>query len=41
MGQVWDPMAKSLQTVVTGKATPKAALDSAVEQIKANIAATK
>ncbi|MDF2854817.1 MAG: bacterial extracellular solute-binding family protein [Neobacillus sp.] len=41
MGQVWDPMAKSLQTVVTGKAEPKAALDSAVEQIKANIAATK
>jgi arabinogalactan oligomer / maltooligosaccharide transport system substrate-binding protein len=41
MGQVWDPMAKSLQTVVTGKTEPKAALDSAVEQIKANIAATK
>ena len=41
MGQVWDPMAKSLQTVVTGKATPKAALDSAVEQIKAGIKSTK
>lgn len=41
MGQVWDPMAKSLQTVVTAKTEPKAALDSAVEQIKANIAATK
>jgi arabinogalactan oligomer / maltooligosaccharide transport system substrate-binding protein len=41
MGQVWDPMAKSLQTVVTGKTEPKAALDSAVEQIKANIASTK
>jgi arabinogalactan oligomer / maltooligosaccharide transport system substrate-binding protein len=41
MGQVWDPMAKSLQTVVTGKTEPKAALESAVEQIKANIAATK
>nr|WP_263323344.1 extracellular solute-binding protein [Neobacillus sp. Marseille-Q6967] len=41
MGQVWDPMAKSLQTVVTGKSEPKAALDSAVEQIKANIASTK
>ncbi|MCL6570666.1 MAG: extracellular solute-binding protein [Bacillus sp. (in: Bacteria)] len=41
MGQVWDPMAKSLQTVVTGKAKPKAALDSAVEQIKAGIQSTK
>jgi arabinogalactan oligomer / maltooligosaccharide transport system substrate-binding protein len=41
MGQVWDPMAKSLQTVVTGKTEPKTALDSAVEQIKANIASTK
>ncbi|MEH7010162.1 extracellular solute-binding protein [Neobacillus niacini] len=41
MGQVWDPMAKSLQTVVTGKTEPKAALDSAVEQIKASIASTK
>lgn len=41
MGQVWDPMAKSLQTVVTGKSTPKAALDGAVEQIKTNIASTK
>lgn len=41
MGQVWDPMAKSLQTVVTGKTEPKAALESAVEQIKAGIASTK
>ncbi|MFP5112963.1 extracellular solute-binding protein [Bacillaceae bacterium C204] len=41
MGQVWKPMADSLQTVVTGKAEPKAALDSAVEQIKANIESTK
>ncbi len=41
MGQVWKPMADSLQTVVTGKAEPKKALDSAVEQIKANIASTK
>ncbi|WML49602.1 extracellular solute-binding protein [Neobacillus sp. PS3-34] len=38
MGQVWKPMADSLQTVVTGKAAPKAALDSAVEQIKAQTA---
>lgn len=41
MGQVWKPMADSLQTVVTGKAEPKQALDSAVDQIKANIESTK
>jgi arabinogalactan oligomer/maltooligosaccharide transport system substrate-binding protein len=37
MGQVWKPMADSLQTVVTNKQAPKKALDSAVEQIKAQI----
>jgi arabinogalactan oligomer/maltooligosaccharide transport system substrate-binding protein len=41
MAQVWKPMADSLQTVVTGKAQPKAALDSAVNQINANIKSTK
>lgn len=41
MGQVWKPMADSLQTVVTGKATPKQALDNAVKQIKDQIASTK
>jgi arabinogalactan oligomer/maltooligosaccharide transport system substrate-binding protein len=39
MSEVWKPMADALQTVVTGKAEPKAALDSAVEQIKQNIEA--
>ncbi|MDR4937509.1 extracellular solute-binding protein [Rossellomorea marisflavi] len=39
MGEVWDPMAKSLQTVVTGKQEPKAALDAAVKQIEDNIKA--
>ncbi len=39
MAEVWKPMADALQTVVTGKSEPKAALDSAVEQIKANIEA--
>ncbi|MEW8986035.1 MAG: extracellular solute-binding protein [Bacillus sp. (in: firmicutes)] len=37
MGEVWAPMASALQTVVTGKAEPKAALDSAVKQIEQNI----
>ncbi len=41
MAQVWDPMAKSLQTIVTGKAEPKKALDTAVKQIKTNIESTK
>lgn len=41
MGQVWDPMAKSLQTIVTGKTDPKKALDSAVKQIQTNIDSTK
>lgn len=39
MGEVWDPMAKSLQTVVTGKQEPKAAMDAAVKQIEDNIKA--
>jgi arabinogalactan oligomer/maltooligosaccharide transport system substrate-binding protein len=34
MGEVWKPMADALQTVVTGKAEPKAALDTAVKQIE-------
>jgi len=37
MGEVWAPMASALQTVVTGKAEPQAALDSAVKQIEQNI----
>lgn len=39
MSEVWGPMANALQTVVTGKAEPKAALESAVEQINQNIQA--
>ncbi|MGF2615320.1 extracellular solute-binding protein [Rossellomorea vietnamensis] len=39
MGEVWDPMADALQTVVTGKQEPKAALDSAVDTIEQNIEA--
>lgn len=39
MAEVWKPMADALQTVVTGKSEPKKALDSAVEQINANIEA--
>jgi arabinogalactan oligomer / maltooligosaccharide transport system substrate-binding protein len=39
MGEVWKPMADALQTVVTGKAKPQAAMDSAVDQIKQNIEA--
>ncbi len=39
MGEVWGPMADSLQTVVTGKQEPKAALDAAVDQISQNIEA--
>lgn len=41
MAQVWKPMADSLQTVVTGKAEPKQALDNAVQQIKEQIKSTK
>jgi arabinogalactan oligomer / maltooligosaccharide transport system substrate-binding protein len=39
MGEVWKPMADALQTVVTGKSAPKAAVDAAVDQIKQNIEA--
>lgn len=39
MAEVWDPMKNAVQTVVTGKADAKKALDSAVEQIKQNIEA--
>ncbi|PUB12276.1 extracellular solute-binding protein [Paenisporosarcina sp. OV554] len=37
MGEVWGPMASALQTLATGKAEPKAALDEAVKSIQANI----
>lgn len=37
MSEVWGPMASALQTVATGKADPKAALDEAVKSIKTNI----
>ena len=37
MGEVWAPMASALQTLATGKAEPKAALDEAVKSIQANI----
>ncbi|WP_191562353.1 extracellular solute-binding protein [Metabacillus idriensis] len=39
MGEVWAPMADALQTVVTGKQEPKAAVDGAVKQIEQNIEA--
>ncbi|MRX73496.1 extracellular solute-binding protein [Bacillus lacus] len=37
MGEVWKPMADNLQNIVTGKAEPKAAMDSAVKAIQQNI----
>jgi len=37
MGEVWGPMASALQTLATGKAQPKDALDEAVKSIKTNI----
>ncbi|MFC0272030.1 extracellular solute-binding protein [Metabacillus herbersteinensis] len=37
MGEVWQPMADNLQTLVTNKAEPKAALESAVKSINQNI----
>ncbi|WLD94860.1 extracellular solute-binding protein [Alkalihalobacillus sp. AL-G] len=40
MGQVWGPMASALQLIVTGKQEPKAALDEAVNTIKAQIEAS-
>ncbi|MCD7034922.1 extracellular solute-binding protein [Metabacillus sp. GX 13764] len=39
MGQVWQGMADNLQTLVTGKAEPKPALDAAVKRIKSDIEA--
>jgi len=41
MNEVWTPADTALQTVATGKAEPKAALDQAVKQIKGQIAAKK
>lgn len=40
MGTVWEPMANNLQTIVTGKAEPKKALDAAVKQISQSIEAS-
>ncbi|RFU69321.1 extracellular solute-binding protein [Bacillus sp. V59.32b] len=37
MAEVWDPMATALQTIATGKAKPKKAMDEAVKAIKTNI----
>ena len=37
MGEVWGPAASALQTIATGKAEPKAAMDDAVKTIKTNI----
>lgn len=37
MGEVWGPAASALQTIATGKADPKAAMDEAVKTIKTNI----
>ncbi|CAH0344154.1 extracellular solute-binding protein [Bacillus sp. CECT 9360] len=37
MAEVWDPMATALQTIATGKAKPKKAMDDAVKAIKTNI----
>ncbi len=39
MQEVWKPAGDALQLVVTDKEAPKAALDSAVKQIKGNIEA--
>ena len=39
MGEVWGPMASALQTLATGKAEAKPALDEAVKAIQANIEA--
>ncbi|MBD7944486.1 extracellular solute-binding protein [Psychrobacillus sp. Sa2BUA9] len=37
MAEVWSPAASALQTIATGKAEPKAAMDDAVKNIKTNI----
>ncbi|MDC3415876.1 sugar ABC transporter substrate-binding protein [Aquibacillus salsiterrae] len=39
MNSVWDPADAALQTIATGKAEPKEALDQAVETIKGSIEA--
>nr|WP_226668518.1 extracellular solute-binding protein [Metabacillus litoralis] len=39
MNEVWTPTDSALQTIATGKAEPKAALDQAVETIKGQIEA--
>ncbi|MFS0878761.1 sugar ABC transporter substrate-binding protein [Metabacillus niabensis] len=39
MNEVWTPADSALQTIATGKAEPKEALDQAVETIKGQIAA--
>lgn len=40
MNEVWEPVDSALQTIATGKATPKEAMDGAVETIKGQIEAT-
>lgn len=37
MGEVWDPAKIALETIATGKAKPKDAMDNAVKTIKTNI----
>jgi arabinogalactan oligomer/maltooligosaccharide transport system substrate-binding protein len=39
MNQVWKPIDAALQTIATGKAQPKDALNQAVETIKGQIEA--
>lgn len=41
MNSVWEPIDAALQTIATGKAEPKSALDNAVTTIKNTIAAIK
>ena len=40
MNEVWEPVDSALQTIATGKASPKEAMDNAVETIKGQIEAT-
>ncbi|KMY49058.1 extracellular solute-binding protein [Peribacillus loiseleuriae] len=39
MAEVWKPVASALQTIATGKAEPKVAMDDAVKSIETNISA--
>jgi len=39
MNEVWEPVDSALQTIATGKSSPKEAMDSAVETIKGQIEA--